>query len=64
MTTQEAVKAEDVKAALDAAKDCLADLCLGRRRWMMSVPAREDDPDLLIGRALTLASRFVEQHEE
>ena len=31
----------------------------GSRDWVMRVPARRSDPDLVIGRALARARRFV-----
>ena len=42
-----------LEAAHKAAKQVVRDLCEGKRRWTMSVPARpDDDPDLVISAAL------------
>jgi NTP pyrophosphatase (non-canonical NTP hydrolase) len=32
----------------EAARQMVRDLCHGNRRWIMSIPARRDDPDLVI----------------
>lgn len=49
-----------VKAHLEAANKMVADLCLGKRDWFMSIPAREDyDPDLVIGQALRDAADML-----
>lgn len=44
---------EEMKAARQKAADCVSELCQGHKRWVMSVPAREnEDADLIISRAL------------
>lgn len=49
-----------IRARLVKAHEVVSDLCHGRRRWTMSVPAREDhDPDLLVGAALRDADALL-----
>lgn len=40
---------------LERASSMVADLCNGRRKWTMSVPVQNDDPDIVIGLALNAA---------
>lgn len=52
----------NILAALDKADTKLNALCQGTEKWRMSVPARlDDDPDLVIGRALSLARQLIER---
>jgi hypothetical protein len=52
------VNVRRLRAAL--AEKVVDDLCQGRIRWTMNVPAEPDrDPDLVISRALTEAKRAV-----
>ena len=54
-----------VIADLDKAVDLVKDLCAGRARWVMSIPARPDhDPDLVIARALYRARSLIEAEQE
>jgi hypothetical protein len=47
---------EALREALDRADTAVDDLCRGRLRWEMRVPAEPDhDPDLIISHALGLA---------
>lgn len=47
------VDVDAIRARCEAAQQIVRDLCEGRRRWTMSVPARpDDDPDLVIGGVL------------
>lgn len=40
------------------------DLCHGRRKWMMSIPAQPDyDPDLVIAVALQKARNYIQRQE-
>ena len=40
------------------AREVIHDLCEGRTKWTMSIPANEDsDSDLVLDKALTLGSR-------
>jgi hypothetical protein len=51
-----------VDEMIAAADKMVSDLCDGSRRWLMSIPARpDDDPDLVIGRALHEASKEITQ---
>ncbi len=44
---------QEIKAREEKAHQVISDLCNGRRRWIMSIPAQEDyDPDLVIGASL------------
>ena len=46
--------------ALDKASQFVNEICSGKRHWRMSIPARlDDDPDLVIGRALFMARRII-----
>lgn len=47
---------------IEKARTVVSDLCHGRRRWTMSVPARpDDDPDLVIAGALDDAHRILSE---
>jgi hypothetical protein len=47
---------EEVIAKIDKALETVFDLCSGKQRWVMSVPAQPDrDPDLVISEALRAA---------
>lgn len=53
---------ENALEALASAEKTVDDLCQGRLRWEMRVPAEPDhDPDLIIGQALRLARQFIEE---
>ena len=42
------------------AREVIHDLCEGRTKWTMSIPANEEtDSDLVLDKALTLGSRAV-----
>lgn len=46
----------EIETSIQRAQHMLSDLCRGRQRWTMSIPARPtDDPDLVIGDALRSA---------
>lgn len=52
--------AEQVIAKIVRAEQEVADLCTGKHRWTMWVPAEPDnDSDLLIGGALADARAFI-----
>lgn len=52
--------AHEVLGRIKAAQAMVADLCEGKREWIMSIPARpEHDPDLVIGEALREAEAFM-----
>ena len=54
-------ESEEAITAIDAAMAMVNDLCQGRKKWIMSIPARPDvDPDLVITTALVKAKAFVE----
>ena len=54
-------KSEEALTAIDAAMAMVDDLCQGRKKWIMSIPARPTvDPDLVIMAALVKAKVFVE----
>lgn len=43
----------EIKQRYEAATDMVSDLCNGRKKWIMSVPAEADrDPDLVISHSL------------
>ena len=45
---------------IDKALQVVADLCEGKQKWTMSVPARPDsDPDLIIAAALSNAKLLI-----
>ena len=47
------------------ARDVIHDLCEGRAKWTMSIPANEEtDSDLVLDKALTLGSRLYNLQEE
>jgi hypothetical protein len=48
--------------AIDKAMQIVDDLCQGRTRWVMNVPALPDsDPDLVISEALRLAKAYIDR---
>ena len=52
---------EAIIAKIDRAWQEVSDLCSGKRRWTMTVPAERDrDSDLVIGDALTEARRYLD----
>lgn len=51
---------KEILDALEVAHQMVSDLDHQKREWIMSIPARPNyDPDLVIGKALRLASRFL-----
>jgi len=51
-----------VKTLIKKAHDVVTELCNGKRRWTMNVPARYDeDPDLIITAALTAAECEIDR---
>lgn len=55
---------EEVVESLEKAHDMVSDLCDGKRKWMMSIPAQPDhDPDLVIGLALHKAIAYIQENE-
>lgn len=47
---------------IDQAHEVVCELCEGKRDWVMRIPAEEEhDPDLVIGRALREAQRYIQQ---
>ncbi len=56
---------DDLRRALDAADKAVDDLCQGRLRWEMRVPAEPDhDPDLIISKALGMARAALAARSE
>lgn len=50
----------DALSKIDVALQVVADLCEGRKRWTMNIPARVDeDPDLVIAGALQAAREAI-----
>lgn len=50
----------EMLAKIDRAYDAVNALCVGKREWLMSIPARPDhDPDLIIGDALLAARNEI-----
>lgn len=44
---------DELIAKIDKAHKVVCDLCSGKRKWIMSIPAQpNDDPDLIIGESL------------
>ena len=50
--------------AIDDAKHMLNLLCNGRKKWMMSIPAQNDDPDVVFGKLIREARKYKEQIEQ
>ena len=58
-------RAIETLMAIETALDVINELCQGKRRWVMSIPARpDDDPDLIISRALLSARTALSEPEE
>lgn len=57
-------RAAGVLAAIDRAADMVDALCMGKRRWLMSVPVQDDDPDIVISDALRLARAALATERE
>ena len=56
----EPLTAEQVLDEIESAHEMVCDLCTGKKRWVMSIPAQPDrDPDLVIGLALQNAAQFI-----
>ena len=56
----EPLSAEEIIRRIERAEQEVFDLCSGKRRWTMTVPAEENrDSDLLIGGALAEARKFL-----
>lgn len=50
---------------VDQARQIILELCEGKRRWTMSIPARVDhDPDLVISRALVALTTELQEARE
>jgi len=55
-------KLQKYKQHIAAAHAMVSDLCTGKRKWIMSIPAQMDyDPDLVIGQALRDADRMLDE---
>lgn len=52
-----------MKALLAAADTTVAELCSGKQRWRMNVPAELTDPDLVISAALSGMARLIGEVE-
>ena len=53
---------DQLRARVEAGHQMIHDLCRQNRRWVMSVPVREDyDPDTVLGNALRSAMLLVER---
>lgn len=53
----------EVIALIDKAHKYVVELSKGERRWDMNIPARPDeDPDLVIGKALREARKVLASH--
>lgn len=52
-------ESHEVINQIDNALACVSELCSGKRRWVMSVPVREDDPDIMLSRALREARKYI-----
>lgn len=51
-----------VRERIETAMNVVSDLCQGRRKWLMSIPARpEEDPDLIIADALRSANKEIDE---
>ena len=60
-TANRIVSVPEALAAISGAMVVVDDLCQGRRKWTMSIPARPDhDPDLIIMEALRKAKVAME----
>lgn len=60
-----AIDMEGVKARIDRAHKLIGDLCMGRQKWKMSIPADEErDSDLILSAALTDADRLIVRIED
>ena len=61
-TVAERVDLDEARRLHLAAWQIVNDLCAGKKRWVMSVPAEPDrDPDLVIGAALDILRRLIEE---
>lgn len=49
----------DALTKIEAARTMISDLNHGRREWIMSIPARPDDPDLVLSNALDTADQAL-----
>ena len=52
----------NVKTAYERAMRTVEDLCMGRKQWVMNVPAEDDDPDITIAEALVMLNRLAEEY--
>jgi len=53
---------ERAKKAIRKARTVVSELCNGTRKWIMRVPAQpDDDPDLIIASALSLAEEVIDK---
>lgn len=65
VSLEDPVTAESAIHQIDRASDIVSELCSGKRRWTMSVPARpDDDPDLAIGAALRASRRLIQRQSQ
>lgn len=50
--------------AIDNAKHMIKLLCTGKKKWMMSIPPQNDDPDVVFATLVREARRYMKQIEE
>lgn len=56
---------EEIIKGIEVAYKMVTDLCDGKREWNMSIPAQENyDPDLVIGKALMEAKKYILESQE
>lgn len=60
MSALDRPKIEDAEAVIKAAEEMLSALCHGKR-FEMTIPVQETDPDIVIGNALYIASELLRE---
>ncbi len=56
----QAVCYKDIILQIEKAQKHVSDLCTGKARWTMTVPARQDDSDILISTALSQIKEIIQ----
>lgn len=58
------VSDHELSSAIDDADHVLKLLCSGKKAWMMHIPVQNDDPDMVFGRLIREARKYMKQIEE
>lgn len=52
MSDTRTARLAEIRARCEAAQQMVSDLCKGIRRWTLSVPVRQNDPDIMLVNSL------------